>query len=134
MTKKQPMKVVRATGTKLLTEEIDSLPVDLSKDELLSRGTSLVRLRDEERKVEAEFDTHKEAHKKALSAIFGQREFLEQAIRDKREPRPVKVQGWAHYDAGQYRVIRTDTGELLHERPLVAAELQEEIQFDGDTP
>lgn len=130
MTKKS-VKVVRAHGVRLLSEHMEPLPVTLTPEEFAARATSLVRLRDDERKVELEFEGHKQAHKQAMARISEERERLEQAIRDKREPRPVKVQAWAHYDSGQLREVREDTGELLNERPLLAAELQEELELDG---
>ncbi len=132
MTKKQTMKVVRATGMRILTEYIEPLYVPITAEEFAARATSLVRLRDDERKVTAEFEKHKNAHKEAISAIEEERERLEQAIREKREKRPVKVEGWAHFDIGQYREVRADTGEVLTERPLLAAELQEEFDLGVD--
>lgn len=112
---KRDVKLVRATGTRLLGEHMEPLPVVLTPEEFAARATSLVRLRDDERKVEATFEQHKHSHKQAMSAIAEERERLEQAIREKREPRPVKVESWAHYDVGQFREIRTDSGEVLNE-------------------
>lgn len=128
---KKTMRVVRATGERMLSEHIEPLPVQLSKDELLARGTSLVRLRDEERKHGLEFEQAKHKHKEAQGRIDEERERLEQAIRDHREPRPVKVQSWARYDQGRMESIRTDTGELIDERALLAAEMQEELELDA---
>lgn len=121
------VKLVRATGTRRLTEYVENLPVPLTDEERLARGTSLVRLRDEERNIEAEFETQKQSHKKAMGEIASMREQLEQAIREKREPRPTRVEGWAHFDQATYREIRVDTGEIISERPLLAVECQEEL-------
>jgi hypothetical protein len=123
------MKVVRANGTRLLSEHIEPLPVPLTGEEFAARATSLVRLRDDERKAEAEFEQHKARHKDRVAEIAEERERLEQAIRDKREPRQVKVQAWAHYDVGQLREVRADTGEVLNERALLASEMQEELDL-----
>lgn len=131
MTTKKKLKSVRLTGRKLLDEHLEPLPVPLTNDELLARGQSLVRLRDEERKAESEFDKHKHAHKEAIAAISEEREMLEQAIRDKREKRSVRVEGWAEYQKGRYEAIRTDTGEVIGDRPLHPEEMQETIDFDA---
>lgn len=130
---RKSMKVVRATGTKVLTEYIENLPVPLTPEEFAARATSLVRLRDDERKVDAEFEQHKGKHKSELTRIAEERERLEQAIREKREPRPVRVESTAHYNDGCLRDVRTDTGELLSERALLAAEMQEELNLPGLT-
>jgi hypothetical protein len=126
MTKKS-VKIVKSTGSKMLSEHVEALPVSLTQEELLSRATSLVRLRDEERTAEAEFEKHKTAHKERVASIAEVREQLEQAIRERREPRPVRVIATAHYDIGRLREVRDDTGELLNERPLTPDEMQEEL-------
>jgi hypothetical protein len=133
MSKKQ-MKVVRATGTKTLVEYVEELPVALQKDEIIARAKSLTRLRDDQAKVELEFELQKNAHKERISAIEKERMRLGCAIRDGKEKRPVHVQGVAHFDVGQYREIRMDTGELINERPLLPTELQDDLPLGMPTP
>jgi hypothetical protein len=126
---KKSVKLVRATGTRILNEYIEELPVPLTQEEIVARATSLTRLEDEERKSSGVFEHAKALHKAEVERIAEERRKLLQAIREKREPRPVKVEGWAHYDVARYREIRSDTGELVNERALLPSEYQESLDL-----
>lgn len=130
--KKNEIRLVNQTGTRVVNEYFDSLPVQLTSEELYARSKSLVRLRDDERKAEAEFSEAKETHKKIMATVSAERERLEQAIRDEREFRPVKVQSVAHYSTARMVDTRTDTNQIIGERSLTTEEMQFKLDLGSD--
>lgn len=125
---KKAMKLVRATGEKLLSEHLEDLDVALKPDELLHRGLELAKLEDEEKKLQVELAAAKAVFKQREESLAERRSDLSRVIRDKKEKRSVKVEDWAFYDRGRLESRRTDTGEIVAERALLAAEMQ--VEFD----
>lgn len=128
MATKKPQ-VVRTTGMKRVMEGMQELPVELTDADVIARATSLAHLEDAERKSTLEFDKHKSAHKAEVERIAEERSRLLRAIRDREEPRPVKIEGWAMFETRLYEERRIDTGEVINTRALLNEELQDDL-FD----
>jgi hypothetical protein len=107
------------------------LPVELTREELLDRASTLawaMKTRaDEEVKQAAE----KAEMKASLDEMKGEEASVARIVRDKAEPRPVKVAVVMDDDQGEVLEIREDTGEVLSTRAQSDHERQQKID-DGD--
>lgn len=117
---------------KTLGEEVRTLPVPLTRDELLEAGSQLAQLEQQLEEQESVAAAARAAHKARMEELGAERARLAGIIRTRQEMRPVSVDVVAHYRVNLARYTRRDTGEVLGERPLTAEERQGVIEFpDG---
>lgn len=133
MAEKKTIKVVRATGEKVVSETLDELEVPLTNDEQRLRGLELAKLEVELRELEMGLAAARQQAKEKEAKIQARRHQLVNAIQTKREPRAVRVQHIAKYDVGQLDSVRTDTGEVIGVRQLLSSELQSELPLHGES-
>lgn len=106
------------------------LPVILTPDERLARGTQAAQLVEEIEAVEAE--------KKEITTELGRRlkrlrrevSTLSQAVRTGKEYQPVEVVQKANPERMTVETMRLDTYEVIDSRPMTVAERQGGL-FDG---
>ena len=108
-----------------------SLPVHLTDDELLMKGRELAALERETDQADAE--------RKAISKEMGEKvkEMRERAltmaqvIETKQEKRPVECVQHKNWVASTVETVRSDTGEVVQERPMSERDRQEAM-FEKD--
>ena len=128
----------QATGTDENPERVRKhgftrdLVCALTRDEVAAHAEELAQLIDRETSTEAEFDSVKKTWKNKIEDI--KREILSTStkVREHKEMRLVRCQKVLDFEAKEVREVRLDTGETFNTRPMSAAELQKELDFDGD--
>ncbi len=109
-----------------------TLRCQLTPDEIADRADqaahALARRDEKERDAKAAADQFK-AEIKTLEASMRQ---LSNEVRDRATYRTTECERVFDYETGWLRNYRDDTGELVDERRLTAAEMQREL-FDGET-
>lgn len=104
------------------------LPCKLTEDELRMRGDAMA---DAELLVDQLKDERRALNKK----IFAQtdaRNRLAHVIDAESEPRLVVCKWLADFEHNVYQLIRQDTGELVEQRPMSAADHQAELPYPAD--
>jgi len=115
----------------------DYLPCHLTPKDITARQEELVKLTQDRVDRETGLDhwkADKKEEQKALegeiSSIAGKLARLAKVIREKEEPRKVKV---VYYiKAGEVSSVRTDTGEIIGSRAATPVELQ--MKLPGEPP
>jgi phosphosulfolactate phosphohydrolase-like enzyme len=123
-----------AKDSKLLKEETQQLPVALSKEDMLAAGALLAGLEAEMDAAQEEFTTVKKGHRERMQKLLAERKVTARFLRERQAMRPVTVEVHADYRRNVATYVRTDTGEVLNERPLAPDERQEVIDFPEDKP
>lgn len=98
------------------------LPVKLTQDELLKRGSQLAQLHSDYAQQQVHADSVKKDLKAKETALEASR--VAGIVRTGFEPRPVVVQRWHDYRRNVAYDIRVDTGETFGERALTPEERQ----------
>lgn len=96
------------------------LPVTLTKKERLSFADEL----GDATKTVQEAEANKKTAKKQLDVAKDNQERLATIVSSGLEYRDVDVEECCNLDTGQFTAIRTDTGEVILERPLTELEKQ----------
>ena len=103
------------------------MPCKLKDTELLRYGGELGEVIQD---IAAEEDNQlglRQEMKARLAVLEARRTDLATKITRKEELRDVEIQTERDYTAGTYSEIRTDTGEVIKERPLTPEERQEKL-------
>jgi len=100
------------------------LPCHLTNDEKAKLAGELVAVIEKAEQEEIEQDKQKKEMKSILAGYAATQSRLARMLRNGIEQRPVEVRIEALYDVGKARTIRTDTGEVVEERPLTDSERQ----------
>lgn len=110
---------------------MEMLPVKLEDDELLTRAKRIGEVHEELRIHEERAAEVKRELSKAQLALEAEREKLAAMLFSGKEPRAVKVEAWADFDANEYYQVRKDTGETYERRRLAPEERQGEFDLEG---
>lgn len=103
------------------------LPVRLTPDELLDRGSSLAAVIQDIDSEERRQTDQKAQMKARLAELDARRTQLAVVIGRKEEDRYVEVQIFNHYDRGVVDVVRVDTGETVSSRRMTDEERQQRL-------
>jgi hypothetical protein len=125
--------------SKKKTDDVRLLPVitkqlacRLTPEELQAYGEQLANTIDEMSNEEARQEGFKKEMKSTLANLQATMTILSSKIRQREERRDVQVQPEMNFKKGVYREIRTDTGDLINERPLSEEERQEALPFEKE--
>lgn len=102
----------------------------LTPEEYVDRSQKLAIALSDREDHEHHVKAVKEDLKAKESALASRISNLGGVVRNKAEIRDVPVERWQHFDIGVVREIRTDTGEVISERPLRMEERQELMQLE----
>jgi len=120
--------VVELATEKAVRFEMESLPVRLTEDEKLDRGSKLAQAEQELRLHHEEAEKVKKKLKANESEIVSRMAFYAEVVRSGQEPRSVKVGVFRHPKRdGWVQDVRDDTGEVVRERRAMENELQEPL-------
>lgn len=112
---------------------IIELECKLDDDEVNDRAFEAGQLDQDIQKAEDEFDAVKTEHKDEVKRMEAKRRHLLRDIRTKTTRRDVDCTVEPIYDpAFVVRTTRTDTGEIVHERPMSLDERQGRLRGIGD--
>lgn len=117
--------------TKLSRTVIRSLPVHLTDDELLKKGTDLATAVQDIATEENRQADIKASMKARLAEIEARRTQLAIAVSRKEEHRDVEVDIWHDYQRLVVEEIRRDTGEVIHRRVMSEDERQAELPMEA---
>lgn len=121
-------KKIESLGVITLRRDVKVLPVVLTEEELLARGSQLAQV---ESRI-AEHNIHADMVKKDLkmkeSALVAEQSRVASFIRNKAEPREVSVVAEIH--GLEYRETRIDTGEVVFTRPAREEEMQGSLDLE----
>lgn len=112
-------------GREVKGETTEPLPVALTDAELIDRGGQLAKVEDDMRQLDGQESDAKAEFKARRSKLEGIRGALSRVVRDRKETRPVVLEMIADYVQGIVEYVRTDTGELVKDRPMGEAERQQ---------
>lgn len=107
------------------------LPCKLTDEELLGYGNDLATVIQDMATEEDRQVSLKQELKARLTDLESRRSVLSNKITRKEEVRDVEVEPSLDFDIGAYRETRTDTGEMIFERPINEHEQQEQIELTG---
>lgn len=108
------------------------LPCRLTDEELTERGQELAHARKASEDFSAEAATKRKELKERETELDGEVSRLARVVRDRSEQRPVLVEVRMTKKAGMVDEIRTDTGEVIHNRKMADNEAQTEmLEFAG---
>ena len=108
------------------------LPCKLTDQELLDYGAELGSTIQDISAEEARQTSMKTELKARMTALEAKSAELSTKITRQEELRDVKVEPRLDFKAGIYREVRTDTGEVIRERPITDDERQEELEIDKE--
>jgi hypothetical protein len=104
------------------------LRCDLSPDEVADRADMLAQVQHQYDTRKAEAALAAREAREALKALDAQRYALASAVRDRAEYRDVECQDQASPDhPHELLVVRLDTGEVVHRRPMTEDERQRRL-------
>jgi hypothetical protein len=104
------------------------LRVALTKEEVADRHERLTHLMGEKSKRQAAIATERAEQRAELKKMSGEIDSLAAEAREKSVEREVQCERRFLYDEGKLQEVRLDTGAVIFERPLLAAE-QPELPF-----
>ena len=111
----------------------ESLPVQLTQEELLEHGAEAAKAREEMSSAEAEYKVAKDVYKEDLSFLESKLKRHLQAISAGTEDRPVLCE-W-QFDVpttGTKSLVRLDTVEVLREAAMEGEDLQENLPLEPE--
>jgi hypothetical protein len=119
-----------------------ALKVDLTEEEFRERSIHLARTLDKVEDLETEKKSVADRYKSRISELLSGLSSYRAAIRDGWEMRDVECDEMMDYENGIVKIVRTDTLEVVDERPITDAERQlylegtekEEPPEDGRDP
>lgn len=103
---------------------VGKLTCVLTEHELAERGAQLAALQRTIAEVEADKKSAMASFKKKLDVLGSEAERVGTVIIDKSEERDVKCTRSCLYSTGMVRIVRLDTGEVIQEHAMSAAERQ----------
>lgn len=106
-----------------------SLKVPLTPDEIADRADRAAHLVSSIKRKEDELKAVVKHHKSIIESDMVQLDQFSKEVRDKNTYRQVDCERQFDFNAGKYRVVRTDTGEITEERRLLESEKQMELPF-----
>lgn len=110
--------------TRVLKRGTETLPTELTKDELLAKAAELAEVH-ERLALEREAQKQTKADLKArLEELEQRRNELARVVQRKKEDRVVDIEIHANDGKGVVEYLRMDTGEVYTTRPLSADERQ----------
>jgi len=104
------------------------LPCKLTNDELRMRGDAMAEA---EIAVDLLKDERRAVNKKILAQTDA-RNRLAHVIESELEPRMVVCKWIPSFEENAYRLVRQDTGEVVEQRPMSAADRQGSLPIDAD--
>jgi hypothetical protein len=122
----------------LLAREPREIRTKLAVDDAAAFGLRLSEALDERDRHDAEVAAAKkeaaEAAAAARSVITARIDEARDAIRSGSRREQVQVEDWAEHESGIVSTIRTDTSEVIGQRPMTEKEKQVPIDFVGPPP
>lgn len=116
-----------------LGEHLELLPVKLTDSELLDRAKKMGHVHNELERHLSEVDELKKEFKSKETKLEEERQLLAHVLFTGAEPREIKVEAWADFSMNRFLEIRSDTGEVIHKRPLRPEEKQGDFSdFDEE--
>ena len=116
-------------GTMIDTQE-ERLPCALTESELRARGEEIAKLIGDQEVEELEKKDSADTHNAEIKKLQTKQAQLAQELRERREYRWIPVKKVRVENTHLIQWIRTDTGEIVRERPMTEDERQLEI-FPG---
>lgn len=113
---------------------MQSLPVPLTKEELLQRADRLSWTLAELRALEIEQEAAKKRMKEKHDELKGEVSGLTKTVRERTEERTVEVVILLDDDNKKVYSVRTDSGEVISTRPMRNDEQQLELERDRLAP
>ena len=114
-----------------MREVVRDLMCDLSDEELFDRAQQLSSTLQRYDEVELEKKNSNKRYSDMLGELGGEARKLSVIIRRRCESRPVCCAVMFHAPVkGSKRIVRTDTGEIVSDEPMTAAELQNNLFED----
>jgi len=104
--------------------------VELSDDQKIAIGHTLVDQMAERDKREEDFKVMRSFHKSEIEKLDGRIMELRAEINTGRGNREVEAEEFYFWDLGKVKVQRTDTDEVVSERPLYNAEKRMRLPLD----
>lgn|SRR5678815_803434 len=104
--------------------------VELSQDEIAERAQRAAHLLQKRDDRDADSKAAQKAAKAEIERIEAEMRAMSAEVRDKATYKPVPCERQYIYRTGVVREIRTDTGEVLRERPMSDRERQTELPID----
>jgi len=114
------------TKTIVITETLKCI---LTSEEVLKAAKELAARTDELRRLEEEKKTVSDSFKSKITACETQRNMSSALVRDEYDWLRVDCNKVMNYAKNNVQVIRTDTGEVIENREMLADEKQREIEF-----
>lgn len=119
---------------KKLNEKTMRLPVTLTDKEFIKYADELAQV---DYDIKAHKDYTDEVKKQLAyrnAELVSRRSQLSAMVKTRTESREITVEGWAFYNEGLYKEIRTDTNLVIpgSTRPLQSEERQERLALDED--
>lgn len=108
-----------------------NLKCDLTPKEVADRADRAANLLADRDSKEEEMKAHQKHAKGVIETIDAEVRSLSGEVRSRSTYRQVECERRYDWDAGTYREVRLDTGEVLFERPLNANERQMEFDPPG---
>jgi hypothetical protein len=107
----------------VLSKEHETLPCDLTSEELEQKGQDLATICEEISQVEAEKSDTAKQFKERLERLEAKKSVLARQVKTRSEEREVEVHALLLVDDRTVRTVRTDTGETVRQRPASEREL-----------
>lgn len=107
-----------------------NLKVELSKDEIVERAKRCAHLSGEIALMEEERDTAKKHANARIEEREAEAKRLQGEIRDGATWKEVPCETRFVYRTAEVQEVRTDTGEVMHTRPMTDRERQPELPLD----
>jgi hypothetical protein len=114
---------------RVLERETRPLPVDLTEKEIALRGRECGEKMRERAALEATFEVAKKEHKADIEALDETITDLGRALATGQEIRDVECEVVINWDADCVETLRTDTGEVVAQRPIRPEERQRTFQL-----
>jgi hypothetical protein len=110
----------------------DSLRVDLTKDEVADRADRAAHMVTKIRDKKEEIKTERQKQAKELSVLEAEHVRLTNEVLSRSSYKSVVCTRTFDFATKMVTEVRTDTGEILGDRPMTDDELQVDFEFEGD--
>ena len=108
----------------LLDTEVRELGCALSPEEVAERAQECAQQLQRKSEIEQSLASARAHHKAQLEDVEGRLRHAHHEYMTRRTVREVRCEVRADYQGGRRLVVREDTGEVIEDRPLSAAERQ----------
>jgi hypothetical protein len=119
--------VVKERGAEMLLCALDD-------DEVLHRGEDCARLDEEIEELEEERKAASRFAKEKIKTLLLQRKHLSSEVRARKAKREVAIELRLNFELRMAQTVRTDTEEVIRERPLTFEERQGRLDLYPDPP